>query len=379
MKKVVLLIETSREFGRQLLKGIAHYSSLYGPWSFYKEQVGLQSSVPHLTNWKPDGIIMRNSMIKKELLQLKIPTILVLHDSATPKKFPVIKTDSQMIAKLAYEHLLTKGYKNFAFCGFDNYEWSNERKHYFSKFINDAGLKSFNYNSNKKKSTDDWKSEQSRVSNWLKSLPKPIGIMACNDDRGQHILEICKLYGYKVPDDIAVIGVDNDPMICDIGDPPLSSIALNVEFAGYETARLLDKLMNHENIQTQQITVSPTHVVQRQSTDILVIQDPDLLAAIKFIRENAEKKINVNQIVNATNVGRRVLERKFNKIIHKSICDHLKHVRTELISKMLIESDLQISEIISRFSFTDAEHISRYFKKEKGIGLIQFRKHHRSH
>ena len=320
---------------------------------------------------------MRNSMIRKELLQLKIPTIIVLHDSTVHKNLPVIKTDSCMIAKLAGEHLLTKGFKNFAFCGYDNFEWSNERKYFFTKFINDAGFKSINYNSIKKKLTNDWKSEQLKVSSWLNSLPKPVGIMACNDDRGQHILEICKLNGFKVPEDIAVIGVDNDPMICEIGDPPLSSIALNVESAGYEAAGLLDKLMNGKKNQAQQITVSPTHLVQRQSTDILAVKDPDLLAAIRFIRENAAKKIRVNQIVDATNVCRRVLERKFIKIIHKSICTELKHVRIELISQMLIESDLQISEIISLFSFTDAEHISRDFKKAKGIGLSQFRKQHR--
>jgi LacI family transcriptional regulator len=377
MKKIVLLIETSREFGRQLLSGINRYSKRNGPWSFYKEQDGLKSSVPPLKNWKPDGIIMRNSMIKKELLELKIPTILALHDSMIPKNLPIIKTDSYNIAKMAAEHLLAKGFKNFAFCGYDKYEWSNERKYSFEEFINSAGFKTFNYNSIKKKQTNDWKSEQLQVTNWLKSLPKPVGIMTCNDDRGHHILEVCKLNGYKVPDDIAVIGVDNDPMICEFEDPPLSSIALNIESAGYSAAHLLDRLMNGEKIQGQQIIVLPTHVVQRQSTDILAIKDEDLLEAIRFIHKNATNKIHVNQIVKATNVGRRVLERKFNKIIRKSIYAELSHIRTELISKMLVETDLQISEIVSLFNFTDIAHVSRFFKKEKGIGMSQFRKQNR--
>jgi LacI family transcriptional regulator len=376
MKKIILLIETSREFGRQLTTGIARYSRINGPWSFYKEQIGLKSSIPQLTSWKPDGIIMRNSMIKKELLKLKIPTILALHDSSCPKNLPIIKTDSRAIAKMASEHFLGKGFKNFAYCGFDIYEWSNERKVYFKKFNDDAGFSTHIYNPSKKIKKHDWEIEQRHVIEWIKSLPKPVAIMACNDDRGQHILEVCKLIGLKVPDDVSVIGVDNDPMICELGDPPLTSIALNVESAGYQSAELLDELLNGEKMCGQLITVSPTHIAQRQSTDILAVNDDDVAAAIRFIRDNAKNKILVNDIVKITKLGRRALEQRFKKNIHRSIYDEIRRVRIEWIAKMLIETDMPISEITSLMNFTDVEHISRYFKKEKGIGLREFRKLH---
>jgi LacI family transcriptional regulator len=378
MKKIVLLIETSREFGRQLLSGIIRYSRINGPWSFYKEQIGLVSNIPQLKNWNPDGIIMRDSMSKTELLKLKIPTILALHDSTISKNLPVIKTDSYSISKLAAEHLLEKGLKKFAFFGFDNYEWSNQRKIHFEKFINDAGYDVIKYQSLNKNVGKDWGIEQLHVIDWIKTLPKPVGIMACNDDRGQHILEVCKLIGLGVPDDISVIGVDNDPMICEIGDPPLTSIALNVENAGYETARLLDNLIVGTEMQGQQIIVTPTNVVQRQSTDILAVNDPDLIEAIKFMKQNAKNRISVDKIVQATNVGRRTLERKFKKTIRKTILAELKHIRIGLISKMLVETNMQISEIVSSSNFSDIEHISRYFKKEKGVSLSQFRKLHKA-
>lgn len=378
MKRIVLLVETSREFGRQLTTGIVRYSMLNGPWSFYKEQIGLKSSIPHLTNWKPDGIIMRDSLIKNELLKLKIPTILVQHDSSCPKNLPVIKTNSLLIAKMASEHFIEKGFKNFAFCGFDNFEWSNNRKLYFTEHNDKAGFMTHIYSPPKSIKIHDWEDEQRHVSEWIKTLPKPVGMLACNDDRGQHILEVCKQSGFKVPEEVAVIGVDNDPMICEIGDPPLTSIALNVESAGYEAAKLLDRLINKKKKNRLQIIVSPTHIVQRQSSDILAVNDTEVSSAIRFIRENAKNKILVNDVVKATHISRRSLEQRFRRTIHRSIYSQIRRVRIELISKVLIETGLPISQIISHFNFTDVEHIARYFKKEKGISIREFRNLHQS-
>jgi LacI family transcriptional regulator len=378
MKRIILLLETSRAFGRQLIMGIARYSRLNGPWSFYKEPVDLKSSIPHLTSWKPDGIIMRDSLVTKELLKLKIPTILAIHDSKYPKDLPVIKTDSYSIAKMASDHLISKGLKNFAYCGFNNYDWSKERGQYFDRFNSDAGYKTHIYHP-PKRLKKDWENEQHHVSEWIKKLPVPVGIFACNDDRGQHILEVCKMINLKVPEEVSVIGVDNDPMVCDIGDPPLTSIALNVESAGYDSAKLLDVLLSGKKMKGQQIMVSPTHIVQRQSTDILAVNDPEVALAIRYIKKNAKNKIFVRDVVKMTNLSRRTLEKQFRKTIHRSIYDEIRLVRIEWISKLLIETDLTISQITSLFNFTDVEHISRYFKKEKGIGLRQFRKIHQPH
>jgi LacI family transcriptional regulator len=224
----------------------------------------------------------------------------------------------------------------------------------------------------------DWEKEQRNVSEWVKILPKPVGILACNDDRGQHILEVCKRINFKVPEDVAVVGVDNDPMICEIGYPPLTSIALNVEAAGYEAAKLLDQLINGKKMKGQQIMVTASHIVQRQSSDILAVNDREVASAIRFIKENANNKILVKDIVKTTGLGRRTLEQRFRRTIHRSIYDEIRKVRVEWITKLLLETDLPISRITALFNFTDVEHISRYFKKEKGIGLRQFRNLHNS-
>ena len=379
MKRVILLVESSREFGRQLIIGIARYSRLNGPWSFYKEPIGLKSSIPRLTSWKPDGIIMRNSLMTKELLKRKIPTILALHTSSHPQNLPVIKTDSFSIAKMASAHFIEKGFKSLAFCGFDDYDWSNERKVFYCRFNSELGYNTHVYVPPKSIKSHDWDKEEQHVGEWIKTLPKPVGILACNDDRGQHILEVCKRLGFKVPDDVAVVGVDNDPMICEIGDPPLTSIALNVESAGYEAAKLLDQLISGNKMRGQQIMVTASHIVQRQSSDILAMKDIEVASAIRFIKENAKNKILVKDVVKSTGISRRTLEQRFKKTIQRSIYHEIRKVRVEWISRLLIETNLPVSHIITFFNFTDVEHISRYFKKEKGIGLRQFRKLHQLH
>ena len=372
LKKIILLLETSREFGRELLNGIARYSKVHGPWSFYLEPRGLKSSIPRIKNWNADGIIMRNSVISADLINLKLPTILVLHESRRLKHLPVVITDSHVIAQLASEHLLNRGLKNFAYCGYDDYEWSNERKQFFHEIINESGYSVNDYK--KGKTNISWDKEQVLLKNWLLKLPRPIGILACNDDRGQQILEACKAARLNVPEEVAVIGVDNDPIICGFCDPPLTSIALNNEYAGYVIAELLDKLMSGEQMKGQEIKVTATHVVKRQSTDTLFVEDEAVAEAVRYIRENARNKIRVNEVVSKTCLSRRSLESRFRKFIHRSIQEEIRRVRTDLITQMLIETNLSISEITAMFNFTGVEHISRYFKKEKGMGLREFRK-----
>lgn len=372
LRKIILLIETSREFGRELLNGIARYSKLHGPWSFYLEPRGLKSSVPRLKNWNADGIIMRNSVISADLIKLKLPTVLCLHESRRLQYLPVLLTDSRVIAKLACEHLLNRGMKNFAFCGFDAYEWSNERKDFFCSFISEAGFNVECYKQGAKNIS--WDKEQQLLKKWLAKLPKPVGILACNDDRGQQVLEACKSSGIEVPGEVSVIGVDNDPIICGFCDPPLTSIALNAEYGGYAIAELLDKLMNGEPMKGQEIVVTATHVVRRQSTDIVFVEDEAVAQAVQYIRQNAKNKIRVNDVVKHTCLSRRSLESRFKKIVHRSIQEEIRRIRTDLITQMLVETNLSISEITSMFNFTGFEHISRYFKKEKGMGLREFRK-----
>lgn len=374
LSRVILLLETSRAFGRGILYGIVKYSKLHGPWAFYREPRGLKTSIPQFKNWKPDGLIMRNSVINKQLIAMKLPTIMVVHDLTVPPHVPVVISDSSKISQHASDHLLNRGFKNFAFCGYTGLMWSDERGKYFTQFIAKAGYQTFIYVHPKSKKYNTWQYEQVKMAEWLTSLPKPIGIMACNDDRGQHVLEACKIAGLHVPEEVAVIGVDNDVLICELCDPPLTSVVLNTEQAGYAAAELLNRLMNGEPMKGQEIMVTATHVSKRQSTDVLAVADKEVAEAIRFIRNNAKNKINVEQVVEATLLSRRSLENRFKNTFNRSIQQEIRRVRVELIAQMLAETELSITEITSNFNFADVEHIARYFRKEKGMGLREYRK-----
>lgn len=369
----MLLVETSREFGRDFLYGVAKYSRLHGPWSFYMEPRGLDSSLPHLMNWQIDGIILRDPKKFGKLISLGVPTIFVLHYDTDKPDFPSVITHGEQISRLAAQHFLDHGFRYFAYCGFDDLYWSNERGDCFSHTIDQAGYQTHYYRQPKSRSLRIWEREQVVLVEWLQSLPKPVAVMACNDDRGKHITEACKTAGLRVPDDVAIIGVDNDILVCDFSDPPLSSIALNVEKAGYEAARLLDGLMAGDKMAGQKIMVDPTHIVTRQSTDIIAIEDPDIVKAIRFIRNNAQKPIQVSDVADAAALSRRILEKRFRKILNRSVYKEIRKSRVNRCIQMLVETNLSISEIAQSMG-SGIEHISRYFRQETGMSLSAYRK-----
>jgi len=375
--KVLLLVETSREYGRALLRGIAKYCRLHGPWAFYREPGGLEKALPKLQSWGVTGIITRDSIKTEEAMALGVPVIVAVHFKSS-YNIPSVDTNPVKIGKMAAEHLLDRGLRNFAFCGFDNMPWSESRKENFAKSVTDAGCKIHFYKQPLSKSMRTWQKEQRSMAEWLKSLPKPVGLMACNDDRGQHAIEACKIANMKVPDDVAVIGVDNDELICDLTEPPLTSVALDVEKAGYHTAELLDKLMAGKKIEDQKITVEPTHVISRQSTDILAIDDMAVSEAVRFIRKNSNRPIQVGDVVAAVLVSRRSLEQRFLNKIGRSIFREIRRARVERITNMLVETNLSIAQIAIDLGFSGIDHIARYFYSEKGTSPQAYRKSHRS-
>ncbi|MBI1390188.1 MAG: helix-turn-helix domain-containing protein [bacterium] len=374
MRNVVLPIESSRASGRDLLRGVAKYSRLNGPWTFYWEPGGLDDIFPHLKSLKADGIIMRDSPLLHEVMRLGVPVIVVGHHLEKIPGMVNIMSDSRTIGRMGAEHLVKCGFHHFAYCGLDDKPWSNERSESFAEYVASCGYKAEIYKQPFFPRMISWGKERKYLVEWLKSLPKPVGLMACHDDRGQQVLHACKVARLKIPDDVAIIGVDNDELVCNLSDPPLSSVAVNFERGGFDGAAVLDRLMNGEKVKQDEILVRPTHIVARQSTDVTAVKDEIVAEAVRYIRQSAKENIGVDDVVSAVTVSRRVLEKRFRDQLDRSILHEIRRVRANLIAQMLVETNLSVSQISLAMGFNGNEHIARYFQREKGMSLSAYRK-----
>jgi len=371
--RVILHIETSREHGRQLLRGIAEYARLHGPWAFYSEPGGRQTSYPKLDNWHADGIITRGW--SQELDSMHVPLICA-SDREYVSSGVTVSGDYAATGRTAAEYLLNRGFRHYAFCGLNNTYWSKQREMSFRKIIERQGLPCACYDRPVAAIQRFWDREQTALAQWLESLPKPVALMACNDERGKHVIEACRIAGLRVPDEVAVIGVDNDALVCDLCNPPLSSIALDHKRAGYEAAEILAKMMAGAKIERHRIVNQVLYVVSRQSTDILATEDPDVATALRFIHEHAKKPIQVSDVADTVGVSRRWLHEKFTATLGRSVHKEIARVRTEQITRMLIDTQFSIAQIALGLGFPNVDHIARFFRRQTGMTPLAYRKQH---
>jgi len=376
--KVILLIESSRASGRALLRGIADFSRHHGPWSFSWEPAGLEKVQPLLETGEADGIILRDVAGAEEIMAYGLPTVVVGHRKTEFPGMVNVVTDSETIGRMGAEHLLSCGFKHFAFCGYEqtlleNTTWSEIRKEFFCKRIREAGFETppqYALSGPGKDWTKEWRS----LAHWLKALPKPVGLMACNDDCGQRVMEVCKLTGLMVPDQVGLIGADNDEVVCGLTDPPMSSIAINFERAGYEAASALDGLMRQSRVVCPRITAVASHVAARRSTDFVAAEEPHLSKALRLIRDRARRGVTVDEVAQSSGLSRRTLEKRFRKLLGRSVLDEIRRARTDQIAQLLVETDLPVAQIADLLGFADTQHIARYFRAGKHTSPLAYRK-----
>ena len=367
-----MLVETSTSYGRSLVRGIIKYANIAGNWVFYNEPRGLLEKLPRLDKWEIDGIIMRDTPENLKLLKLHVPTVVSIRYQYKVLGVPNIIGNSDAIGGMAAEYLYNKGFRVFAFCGFDNFPWSREREEAFRNIACSKG-RIYIY---RQPSSSDYERELNEIAHWLSTLPKPVGVMACNDVRAAHVTGACKLAQIQVPDEVAIMGVNNDDLICELMSPPLSSISLNMNRAGQQAAMCLEEMMAGKKITERHIIVEPECVVTRKSTDILAIKNPNITTALRFIKANCKNFIQVDEVVEAVGVNRRSLERYFKQYLNHTIHEEIKRVRIEAILKMITETSLSIGEIAAHMGFHNINHISRYFKASKGVTPHEFRTIH---
>lgn len=385
MPRVALLLETSTEYGRGLLRGILRYSRLNGPWSLYVAPGHLEQALPKAQSWSGTGIIARiHSLEMAKLIRAtRLPFVASsLEESCLPRgghKFGEIRTNSLAIAQMAAAHLVERNLRHFAFCGFVECAWSLHREEAFSRYLADQG---FDCQTHRIKLANwmqrpnwiaYWEDEQPILVGWLKSLPKPVGLMACNDNCGREVLQACAAAGLRVPDDVAVVGVDNDDLMCELSSPPLSSIALDLEKAGYEAARLLDSLMSNRLNGEQLVQVEPLYIATRQSSDVIAQGDACVATALRFIKDHAGQAIDVSNVVEEVGVSRRTLERRFVHAIGRSVLSELERCRLERAKRLLLETDLPSYRVAASAGFGCIKTFNRLFRRSTGVSPRRFR------
>ena len=373
---VALIVETSIHYGRQVLQGITRYVRSHQPWSCFLEQRELWASPPAwLKGWNGSGVICRKTTpeLARMLARAHVPVV-DLSDIHASFGVPRIESDHQAIGSAAVDHLIERGFKEFGFCGFSDQAWSIRRREGFIARLNERGHTCKVFESPwPERRSHPWEREQAQIGKWLRSLTRPVGLMACNDTRGQHLLDACQREDLAVPEEAAVVGVDDDAVLCNLCHPPLSSIVPNAERVGYEAAALLDRMMQGEKPPTEPVLIPPLGVTTRQSSDVLAIDDPIIAAAVRFIRERACQGSSMKDLLRHVPLSRSLLERRFRRYLGRSPQAEIRAVQLKRVKQLLTESDLSLDQIAPLAGYTHPEYMSVVFKRETGQTPGQYR------
>ncbi|HXJ94856.1 MAG TPA: XylR family transcriptional regulator [Terriglobia bacterium] len=383
--RVALLLETSTEYGRGLLRGVVKYARLHGPWSVYISPGHLEPVLPKANSWAGNGIIARiHSPKMAELIRATgLPVVASsLEEMAWDhheQDFGEIRTDSPAIARIAAQHLMEQGLPHFAYCGFSACNWSGLREQAFVQCLAAAGFDCHPLHIQYANwlQRPDWiqtsEHERPLIEGWLKSLPKPVGVMACNDACGREVLQACATAGLHVPDDVAVVGVDNDELLCELSEPPLSSVALDLEAAGYEAAMSLEAMMSGQPKPHDTVLVKPVAVVARRSSEVIAQDDPLVVAALRFIKDHAGQPIGVPDVVEELRVCRRTMERRFTRATGRSILSEITRCRLDRAKRLLIETDLPVHRVATSSGFANTRAFNRTFWRAERRTATAFR------
>jgi LacI family transcriptional regulator len=376
LRHIGLFFPPTLGYFADVVMGVQEFARGEGNWSVEVCQ-NLPIARAVTRQWRPDGALVNLSDgdWAPLLKQLDIPVVQV--GGAPSPSLPGVLPDDSAIGKLAASHLLDCGFRNLAFCGYRHLAWSTQRADAFRLAIQRSG-----------RNCDvllgglgeiSTQSVASLLAPWIRRLSKPVAIFACHDRVAMLVGNACSLLNLKVPDEVAILGVDNNPLECGFTAPPLSSVMGSARRIGYQAAELLCSLMRGAKVKNKPILVAPAGVAARASTDVLATDDPDLAAALRFIRANAGEPIDVSDVAEATLVSRRMLERKFQTALDRSPRQQILISHIELAQTLLIDTTLSTLAVAMRSGFPSGSKFSAVFKRETGLAPTTFRSLYGNH
>jgi LacI family transcriptional regulator len=291
---------------------------------------------------------------------------------------PSVIVDNLAIGEAAATHLLESGFRRAAFVGYPKVRFSDLRLQGFKEKFESLGQSPVSYAPTDIKAKNlSYTAANKDLCRWLKALVKPVGIFCCNDGLASCIAETCRAIGIRVPDDVALIGADNSEIVCELCQPPLSSVRISRERIGFLAAEVLSKMMKGQPVSREPVLTPHDGIAVRHSSNIFAIEDSDLVSAMRFIRENAHLPIGVEDIVRVVSVSRRLLEQKFRNVLQKTPLDEIQRAHVER-AKLLLNTTDQTLEVIAKASgFNNTERLSVVFKQRVGMTPGEYRKHSR--
>jgi LacI family transcriptional regulator len=408
---VALVLPTEFAYARGVLRGIiaaTRERNMYvdglarakgktdAPWLFRVYRGIYGHSSRYLTkwfrDWNPDGIICQiyDDRLAKVYRQTGKPVI-ELFESRSRSEFPRVLPDDVATGELAARHFLERGFRHFAFFGAPWMLWSTEREIGFRNEIERTfrqraqsaagdserdGFTFASYGSVGEKSPPLGGSQKRRAAAmgaWLASLPKPLALFVANDLWGFELLQAAREVGLHVPDNVAILGVDNEELLCEIAHPPLSSIRIGAEQIGRVAVTLLDRLLQGKSVAQNISRIAPMEVVTRQSTDVLAVEDADVAAALHHIRRHAVEGLSVKQLLDVVPINRRTIERRFIRVLGHTPLEEIRRVRLER-AKVLLQTDLPIYQIATQSGFATPEYMATSFLQATGLTPTAYRR-----
>ncbi len=380
-RRVVLLVDTSRSYGREIVRGVGRYQRERGDWAIYYKPHGLgDPTPPWLGEARPDGVLARigTLTLAKAIAKLKVPAV-DLRGVICGTGLPSIGVDHGRVAQLAAQHLLERGFQRFGFCGLprgvhphmdelcDHFVAASERAGCpCDVFLARRGPQRGEAWERQQNRLAQWRDQQRRISQWIDSLAKPVAVMACYDDRALQVLDACRRTGIAVPEQVAVISADNDEYLCEMAIPSLTSIDENAALIGYQAAALLDNMMDGQPPPGTRLLVPPHGVVTRQSTDLLAIEDQYVAGTMRFIREQACRGIRPRDVVAQVPLSRVALATRFKAAVGHTIGAEIQRVQVRCAQQLLEDTDLPIKQVAHRAGFRYVEYMTRLFRRLTG-------------
>lgn len=380
VKHIALALPLDVVFVERLLPGILEFARNQGGWVFTQIPERLTPSFEWLRNWDGDGafVLIGNQADVKVARSLAIPIVNV-GGYVRDERIPTVTLDQQMVGRLAAEHLLARRFHRFGYYGVRGLWYSEQRRIGFESAVQGAGYVCSSIGGTTlARSARDLRREAGGLTRWLRSLQPPIGIMASWDLRAQMLREACRTIGLRVPEDVAIVGVDNDPIACEFGIPQLSSVSRNDWELGWQAANLLSQLLEGKRFPKLPILIPPDRVVARRSTDILAIEDPEIAAVVQQIRDHLNEVFGVERMLQLCPLSRRQLEQRFRRSVGTSPYVFLNELRVEKAKVLLAEPRKQtLSRIASQCGFSELRRFRAVFRRLTELSPAEYRRNHR--